>query len=109
MQPGEVVVSRAGRDAGRPMVVLATVGDRILVADGQLRKVGSPKRKNPRHLVATGYVDALVASRVQAGKPVTNRELREALARYLAARGDGAPAPQARDAPASTGSTGKEG
>jgi hypothetical protein len=50
---GQLVYSRAGRDSGRPMVVLRVLDDRFVeVTDGSLRPRQRPKRKNVRHLEA---------------------------------------------------------
>lgn len=53
MKRGTVVKSMAGRDQGRFQVVLACEADRILVADGKVRKLANPKAKNPCHLQNT--------------------------------------------------------
>ncbi len=53
MKRGTVVKSMAGRDKDRFQVVLACDADRILVADGKVRKLSSPKAKNIRHLQKT--------------------------------------------------------
>ena len=46
MEPGRVVQSTQGRDAGRYFVVLQVVDDRhVLMADGQSRKIDHPKKK----------------------------------------------------------------
>ena len=50
---GRVVISSAGHDKGRFMLVVGADGDRILVADGKERKLASPKKKNIRHVRAT--------------------------------------------------------
>ncbi len=48
---GQVVYSCAGRDKGRAMVVVRGFDGRFVwVADGTLRRVSHPKRKNIRHL-----------------------------------------------------------
>lgn len=48
---GQLVYSCAGRDVGRPMVVVRGLDGRFVwVADGMLRRVSHPKRKNIRHL-----------------------------------------------------------
>ena len=53
IEPGRVVVSKAGRDEGRALVVLALEGEEhALVADGRLRTVAKPKRKKFKHLTA---------------------------------------------------------
>lgn len=50
---GSLVISRAGRDKGRLLVVLAVESGAALVADGSLRSLGKPKRKKLRHLAVT--------------------------------------------------------
>lgn len=48
---GTVVISRAGRDAGRCFVVLGVVDEQyVLIADGDLRKIAKPKKKKLKHL-----------------------------------------------------------
>jgi large subunit ribosomal protein L14e len=60
---GQLVFSRAGRDAGRPFVVVGVCDQRhVLVADGDLRPLARPKRKNVRHLAMAGARHAAVAS-----------------------------------------------
>ncbi|MDR0884226.1 MAG: KOW domain-containing RNA-binding protein [Oscillospiraceae bacterium] len=51
---GQVVLSTAGRDKNRLLVVVQSATDHVLVADGKERKLAVPKRKNPKHLTATG-------------------------------------------------------
>ncbi|MEA5050415.1 MAG: KOW domain-containing RNA-binding protein [Oscillospiraceae bacterium] len=53
---GCVAQSRAGRDKGRFLLVLGVADGYALVADGDLRKLAKPKRKNLIHLSATGTI-----------------------------------------------------
>lgn len=69
---GSVVLSLRGRDGKRLMAVLDVQDDRVLVADGRLRPIEKPKRKNPRHLKLTGAT-------VDESSMASNRELRRAL------------------------------
>lgn len=69
---GSVVVSLRGRDSKRLMAVLEVECNRALVADGRLRPIEKPKRKNPRHLAPTGAV-------LDETSMATNRNLRRAL------------------------------
>ena len=57
MEPtvGSVVISKAGRDKGYYLTVLALTETDCLVADGKERPIERPKRKNRRHLNVTGY------------------------------------------------------
>ena len=56
LERGQIVRSTAGRDKGLYLVVLATAGSRILVADGHHRPLSAPKAKNPAHLAPTTVV-----------------------------------------------------
>ncbi len=60
---GQLVYSRAGRDSGRPLVVVAIEGDRYAVcSDGAVRPGSRPKRKNVRHLEAAQAVHPGIAA-----------------------------------------------
>ena len=51
VQLGSVVLSRAGHNNGRYFVVVGQADDEhVLIADGRLRKVESPKKKKLKHL-----------------------------------------------------------
>lgn len=53
MQLGDIVVSRAGHDAGKPFVIVSVVSDDfVLIADGKNRRTENPKLKRTRHLQA---------------------------------------------------------
>ena len=61
---GRLVRSKAGRDKTRTFAVLAVEGQMLLLADGNLRKVASPKRKKRRHVapIATVLENELLKS-----------------------------------------------
>ncbi len=69
---GLVVRSSAGRDRGSFLVVLAVDSSSAVVCDGKRRPLEHPKKKNLKHLAATGTL--LPETRMQ-----TNREIRRAL------------------------------
>lgn len=75
---GQLVRSRAGRDKGRTLAVLAVEGEILLLADGRLRPLAKPKRKKARHTAPTAAV--LEPEALQ-----SDAALREALAAYDAA------------------------
>lgn len=54
-QPGDILRSTAGRDAGYAFVVVAVEPRGVRVADGRYRPVAKPKRKNVRHVQFTGH------------------------------------------------------
>ncbi len=51
IEPGRVVKSIQGRDAGRYFIVLEVVDEQfVLMADGLTRKIAHPKKKKVKHL-----------------------------------------------------------
>lgn len=73
IQKGSIVYSKAGRDSGSVFMVLDTDGAYVFLADGDLRKIENPKRKNVKHLQPTNTVEAVGG---------TNAEIRKILAQY---------------------------
>ncbi len=69
---GTVVISKAGRDKGKAMVIVKETENYLLVCDGKERPVERPKRKNPKHLKITNI--GLSAHQLE-----TNPRLRKAL------------------------------
>lgn len=62
-QVGDIVQSLAGHDCGRLYAVVAVVGDGyVLIADGESRKLETPKLKNARHLKQAAQVQALTSA-----------------------------------------------
>ena len=77
---GRIVRSRAGRDAGRPFLVIRELDrDYVLIADGGLRTMERPKKKKRRHLAPTPRLDAQLRDRLLSGAPVADSEIRRSL------------------------------
>ena len=82
MEIGRVVKSGAGRDAGRFYMVVDAADGYIFIADGKVRRLKSPKRKNPKHLSKTNTM-------LNAEDIKTDKQLRKILSElYLANRED---------------------
>lgn len=74
-----LALSTAGHDRGTLYLVLKEDGESVLLADGKLRKLARPKRKNRKHVMflPEGLTEAV------SGKlhdPLTDAALRRALA-----------------------------
>ncbi|MCQ2474853.1 MAG: KOW domain-containing RNA-binding protein [Clostridia bacterium] len=54
LEKGSVVLSLAGRDKGRPLAVMESIGKEVSVCDGKERSIDRPKKKNIRHVMNTG-------------------------------------------------------
>ncbi|HHV94104.1 MAG TPA: RNA-binding protein [Firmicutes bacterium] len=80
-QLGQLVTSTAGRDSGRQFLIVGFNGNRILVADGDLRSVKRPKPKNLRHLCLHSVVAEEIRTKLAANIPVSDAEIRTALER----------------------------
>ncbi len=79
---GDVVRSLAGHDKDMLYGVVSTDGDFLLLANGKERKLNAPKRKRCKHVRREGTCDQSVFSRLRAGEPVGDNELRKALAAF---------------------------
>ncbi len=72
---GTVVKSTAGHDGGSFYVALSLENGFAMIADGKLRTLEKPKKKNLKHLAATNVV--LTAAQLE-----TNKKIRRALWPY---------------------------
>ncbi len=80
---GSVVYSRAGRDEGNFFMVLEIVDDSyVLITDGNIRKLASPKKKKIKHLKNTGEVLTSIAEKVLIGNRIYDAEIFSALRKY---------------------------
>ncbi|MFZ5648779.1 MAG: RNA-binding protein [Bacillota bacterium] len=80
LEPGQLVISTAGRDKGKFYLVLEeTLDNKVNVVDGEIRKVANPKRKNKKHLRAYPEISSEVTQRIKAGLKVTDLDVRKAL------------------------------
>lgn len=76
---GQLVCSKAGRDEGQYYLIFEINESIILVADGKVRKVENPKKKNIKHLRFLPKVAEEVAKRLNGGNPPSNAEVRKAI------------------------------
>ncbi len=79
---GDIVLSLAGRDAGRMFFVIALEDGYALIADGKLRSASSPKRKKLKHLRTVALPQCKVAEKLRAGESVHSSELRKGMAEF---------------------------
>ena len=70
IEAGRVVVSTQGHDRGRAFLVVAALDERyVTIADGDTRKVASPKKKQIKHVRPAPHTfpEALSAPLIRAG------------------------------------------
>lgn len=85
---GQIVQAAAGRDKGGIFCVVGMDQEqaRLLLADGKRRTVSHPKRKKLRHVKCLSdprhvYDDPAI-QKLKQGTPLSDRELRRALAAF---------------------------
>ena len=78
----DVVVSTAGRDAGKWFYVIKTDDTFLYLANGKDRTLENPKRKKRKHAKKVLRSETRVAEKLRTGDKVLNSELRRDLA-YL--------------------------
>ena len=77
---GDVVISTAGRDKGKCMIVCDVNANRVYVVDGKIRKVSALKSKNPKHLKKVKDLACFeLAERIRNKQAVGNDRVKKAL------------------------------
>ena len=81
---GRIVRSVAGHDKGELFCIVGMQNGHYLLANGKQRKLAAPKRKKPIHVVGLQPVafDHPAIEKLKQGEPVSDRELRRALAAF---------------------------
>lgn len=78
-EPGRVVVSTQGHDAGRWYAVVSVLDERhMLLTDGDTRKLAKPKKKQVKHLKALP-LSIQLEGRGESGGPIADSDIRKAL------------------------------
>ena len=78
----DIIISLAGRDAGKLFFVLDVQDGYCLLADGKGRKLENPKRKKLKHVRKVSRTETRVAEKIRTGDKVLNSELRRDLAAF---------------------------
>ena len=87
---GYVVISKQGRDKGKPGVIVGWLpDDSALVADGRRRTAARPKKKSMKHLRFTQCRPGELGSKLLSGEQVTDQMIREGLAAFGEQNGEG--------------------
>jgi len=77
---GQIVKSKAGRDKGRIFIVCNVADEQnVLVCDGDLRKLDSPKKKKIKHLMIYNTVLTEFAFKLQCNENLDDAYVRKLL------------------------------
>lgn len=77
---GQVVKSKAGRDAGKKFVIIEVIDKSyVQISDGDLRRIEKPKKKKVKHLELTGEIIESINEKLKMKIKVSNSDIRKAL------------------------------
>lgn len=77
LEVGQVVRSLAGRDKGQFLIVCEVLDQNfVMVCDGKLRKISSPKKKKIKHLAKTNHIVTMFKTKQENGEKISNAEIR---------------------------------
>jgi ribosomal protein L14E/L6E/L27E len=80
---GQIVKSKAGRDKGRVFLICQILDEKhVLLCDGDLRKIESPKKKKVKHLMIYNTVLTEFAEKLQSNKKLDDAYIRRLLEPY---------------------------
>ena len=81
---GQIVLSKSGRDRGRPFVIVDIVDSLYVnIADGNLRKIDNPKKKKIKHLQPTNYMSELVFEAMRSNKKPDDSMIKKEIKRLM--------------------------
>jgi ribosomal protein L14E/L6E/L27E len=88
IQLGQLVLSKAGRDKDKAYLITKILDDSfVLVVDGSVRKLSQPKRKNIKHLQATGKIAMEIREKLLNGVRLEDEQIRQVIQGLLGERG----------------------
>jgi ribosomal protein L14E/L6E/L27E len=77
---GQIVHSKSGRDKGRYFIIVGVIdADYVLLADGDLRKINSPKKKKVKHLIFHDRYAEDIQDSLKTNKRITDADIRKSL------------------------------
>lgn len=80
---GQIVKSKAGRDKDRVFIVSRILDEHyVLVCDGDLRKLSSPKKKKVKHLVIYNTVLTEFAEKLRSNENLNDAFVRRVLSPF---------------------------
>lgn len=80
---GSVVLSTQGRDKGLFFVVVSNdKNGYVYIADGGMRKLNVPKKKNSKHISSSGVTLEKIAQKLMQGSKVFDSEIKSALRQF---------------------------
>lgn len=80
---GKLAVSKSGHDKGHVFVIIEEDDRCVFLADGDLKPVEKPKKKNRKHVQVIKNLPKAVDDILNKNVPVKNLEIKRAIKLYL--------------------------
>ena len=80
--PGQIVISKSGRDARKMFIVTGVCSDYLYLVDGDLRKLSNPKKKKIKHVQIVNYIDEDLKEKLENNLYLLDADFRKALSKY---------------------------
>lgn len=80
---GKLAVSRSGHDKGQHYVIVGEDDRYVFLADGDLKPVEKPKKKNRKHIQVIKNLPEAVDDILKESVPAKNLEIKRAIKLYL--------------------------
>ena len=79
---GQLAISRSGHDEGRLYVILKEEGAYVYLADGRIKTLEKPKKKNKKHIQAIKRLPGNVMELLSQDREFGNEEIKRAIKLY---------------------------
>lgn len=79
---GQLAISRSGHDKGRIYVILKEEADGVYLADGRLKSLEKPKKKNKKHIQVIKKLPKNVMELLSPDREFGNEEIKRAIKLY---------------------------
>ena len=77
---GQLVHSKAGRDKGKYFIIIDILdNDYVMLVDGDLRKLGNPKKKKIKHLVFHDVIAEEITKALKEKQSIIDSQIRKCL------------------------------
>jgi len=79
---GKLAISRSGHDKGNIYVIVKEEGEFVYVADGRLKMLENPKKKNKKHIQIIKKLPEEISELLSQNREYRNEEIKRAIKLY---------------------------
>lgn len=79
MEKGMLARSLAGHDKNKLYIIIRTEAEYVWLADGALRPLKKPKKKNVRHIQVNHRIPEPIKSVLAGGKPLQDEQIKQVI------------------------------